>query len=346
MNTLARSNDSLIPVFPGQIGGQSVMVCDGRDLHSFLQVGKTFAAWIKARISKYGFEENIDFRSFSQNGKKPTGISASQNGEAQTSSDCFPNRESKKGRGGHNRLGYHLTLDMAKELAMVENNDQGRQARRYFIEMERKALDAAHRSSPSLPREGDHANAELITLRYQERHFRMLLNEGQLWYCAADVAHALGLRDSHLVTRHLKAHQVDKLWFGKQWLRTVNEQGLHLAFLHAESKNVEPFKAWLQNAIATVAPMSASDVQTPPIDGDVVATDIPAAKDALRSFLHRTRFLVSVDLDGQLVIKEMDDHAMVTRPDELPAWIRDPAGCPDEVLPQLLAAISQRLGGA
>lgn len=320
MNTLARSNDSLIPVFPGQIGGQSVMVCDGRDLHSFLQVGKTFAAWIKARISKYGFEENIDFRSFFQNGKKPS--------------------------GGRPVTEYHLTLDMAKELAMVENNDQGRQARRYFIEMERKALDAAHRSSPSLPRESDHANAELITLRYQERHFRMLLNEGQLWYCAADVAHALGLRDSHLVTRHLKAHQVDKLWFGKQWLRTVNEQGLHLAFLHAEPKHVEPFKAWLQDAIATVAPMSASDVPTPPIDGDVVATDIPAAKDALRSFLHRTRFLVSVDLDGQLVIKEMDDHAMVTRPDELPAWIRDPAGCPDEVLPQLLAAISQRLGGA
>ncbi|WP_240536708.1 phage antirepressor KilAC domain-containing protein [Bartonella sp. WD12.1] len=44
-----------------------------------------------------------------------------------------------KGRGGHNRKEYHLTLDMAKELAMVERNEKGKQARQYFIECERKA---------------------------------------------------------------------------------------------------------------------------------------------------------------------------------------------------------------
>ncbi len=33
---------------------------------------------------------------------------------------------------------YHLTLDMAKELSMVERNKKGRQARRYFIECEKK----------------------------------------------------------------------------------------------------------------------------------------------------------------------------------------------------------------
>ena len=39
-------------------------------------------------------------------------------------------------------MAYHISLDMAKELAMVENNEQGRQVRRYFISMEREARES------------------------------------------------------------------------------------------------------------------------------------------------------------------------------------------------------------
>ncbi|EAA6844915.1 hypothetical protein DRX19_28995 [Salmonella enterica subsp. enterica] len=102
----------LIPVFNGTISNESVLLCDARELHSFLGVGKVFAAWITARIAEYEFVENHDYISFFQNGKKP--------------------------QGGRPTKDYHLTLDTAKELAMVERNEKGRQIRRYFIECEKQ----------------------------------------------------------------------------------------------------------------------------------------------------------------------------------------------------------------
>lgn len=52
------------------------------------------------------------------------------------------------GKPGKRRTEYHLTLDMAKELAMVENNDKGRQIRRYFISLERKIPKALPAPEP------------------------------------------------------------------------------------------------------------------------------------------------------------------------------------------------------
>ncbi|EPX8618438.1 antA/AntB antirepressor family protein, partial [Escherichia coli] len=71
----------------------------------FLGVKKVFAAWITNRISEYEFIENQDYILLSNLGKQTSG------------------------RGGHNRKDYHLTLDTAKELAMVERNEKGRQIR-------------------------------------------------------------------------------------------------------------------------------------------------------------------------------------------------------------------------
>ncbi|HAW0564640.1 TPA: phage antirepressor Ant [Escherichia coli] len=107
-------NTQLIPVFNGTIANETTLLVNARDLHTFLGVGKRFASWITERIEEYGFVENQDYILVS------------------------PNREIK-GRGGDRRSkDYHLTLDTAKETAMVERNEKGRQIRRYFIECEKK----------------------------------------------------------------------------------------------------------------------------------------------------------------------------------------------------------------
>lgn len=108
-------------ILDGMIGDVVVQTVNARDLHAFLGVGKDFSNWIKDRIAAYSFNENSDFV-------------------------CSPILASE-GRGGHNRLDYHLTLDMAKEMAMVERNAKGREARRYFIACERMLRERVQREA-------------------------------------------------------------------------------------------------------------------------------------------------------------------------------------------------------
>ncbi len=113
----------LIHIQPQAIGTEQVQTVNARDLHGFLESGQEFANWIKSRIIRYSFIENKDFLVFDKIIKNPDG-----------------GRPSKE---------YHLTLDMAKQLAMVENNERGLQARLHFIECERVAR--AVKVSAALP---------------------------------------------------------------------------------------------------------------------------------------------------------------------------------------------------
>ena len=103
----------LIKITTNDEGKQLV---SARELHEGLEVGKKFTDWIKNRINKYGFEENEDYTIINE---------VSQNREGSR----LVNRE---------QTDYIITTDMAKELCMVENNEQGRKYRKYFIECEKK----------------------------------------------------------------------------------------------------------------------------------------------------------------------------------------------------------------
>lgn len=109
--------NELIHIDSRQIGGTVVKSVEARDLHRFLQVGRDFTSWVKERIQQYEFVEGQDFQVFANCGENPL--------------------------GGRPAKDYAISLDMAKELAMVERNEKGREARRYFIECERQAKQGA-----------------------------------------------------------------------------------------------------------------------------------------------------------------------------------------------------------
>lgn len=98
---------------PVPLGGSETQTVNARELHAFLGVGRIFAAWLPDRIDQYGFTENVDFVVFSETGNNPS--------------------------GGRPTKEYAISIDMAKELSMVERTEKGKQARRYFIDCERRA---------------------------------------------------------------------------------------------------------------------------------------------------------------------------------------------------------------
>lgn len=92
-------------------GGEQMF--DARALHGWLGVRDQFNQWVRRRVEEYGFEEGRDFS---------------------------PHLVKTRGRP---RQDYLITIDMAKELSMVERTERGRQTRRYFIEMEKAARQMA-----------------------------------------------------------------------------------------------------------------------------------------------------------------------------------------------------------
>lgn len=144
----------LIPLTTRRIGDDAIQTVNARELHAFLEVGKDFSTWINTRIQQYGFVENQDYViGFPNLENQNTGwtVDSPNLGNQKTGwtvdSPVLANQQ--VGRGGDRRSKeYHLTLDMAKELAMVERNQKGREARRYFIQCE-KALHAQQAKQPS-----------------------------------------------------------------------------------------------------------------------------------------------------------------------------------------------------
>ena len=100
--------NELINITKTTINDEEVNAVNARELWERLEIGTKFNTWMPRRIEEYGFEEGRDFVT----------ILGKSHGR--------PSKE------------YIISLDMAKELAMVENNEQGRKIRQYFIEVEKQ----------------------------------------------------------------------------------------------------------------------------------------------------------------------------------------------------------------
>ena len=144
-------SNNIKALLPIEERGEKQLV-NARMLHGFLGVGRDFSSWIKGRIKQYDFIRDEDYIIHS-----PDWGSVGYNN-----------------LGGQARIEYGLTLDMAKELCMVENNEKGRRARRYFIACEKKYKTMV----PQLP--GDYLSALKALVVSEEEKLQLVAQNKEL----------------------------------------------------------------------------------------------------------------------------------------------------------------------
>lgn len=112
--------NSLIQITKNKINGAEINSVNAREIHEHLKVKTKFADWIKRAIEKYDFLENQDFIVL------------------------------KNGNGTNAFIDYIVTLDMGKELAMLENNPKGKEIRKEFIQIEKDSIKIINSQSAQL----------------------------------------------------------------------------------------------------------------------------------------------------------------------------------------------------
>lgn len=296
----------LVRVFDGVIGGLPMQVCDGRELHVFLKAGWQFSDWIKKRIEQYGFEEGQDFQGFSVKTEKP--------------------------RGGRPSTEYHLTLDMAKELSMVENNEQGRMARRYFIDMERKALSQAALPAPE--------QYERITHAFRGSRVEFLVDGRQVWVKASCITTALGLGSSDRITRSLADDRKVYRMRGQQKHVFIDPAAALRAAGYV--REIEKAKAW-EEWLASVLKTFDAGAQKAALVEALVPGHTPVERYGLEQLLD-TKMLFGLDEQGRAQVKPIPPGALIVTPERLAEVLRDPFTVPVEYLPNLMQVIAGRMG--
>jgi phage anti-repressor protein len=109
---------ALLQVKQDDYNGQTIQTTNAESLHKFLEVKTPFHKWIQKRVAEYELRLEIDFWTFL----------SETNGRPKTE--------------------YYLSLDTAKELSMVERGEKGKQARKYFIEAEKKLKEVVQKQEP------------------------------------------------------------------------------------------------------------------------------------------------------------------------------------------------------
>jgi anti-repressor protein len=191
---------------------QGFKVVSARELYNFLEIKSDFSDWCK-RMFDYGFEENIDYHILLKFGEKVSKT---------------------------NPLNYALTIDTAKEIAMIQRSDKGKQARQYFIECERLLNSSEPRKLTNIEILELAMKAELANVELQKQNHLLQQQNEQLQpkadyadkvlnsesgHATTVIAKELGMRSATELNQLLCGMGIQYLTKSNEWVLTAKYQG-------------------------------------------------------------------------------------------------------------------------
>lgn len=218
---------------------------NARELHQKLGNKRQFANWIKQRIEQYGFVENQDYEFF--------------------------NKFVKNSNGGRSRIEYALSLDMAKELCMIENNERSTEIYKYITTLDKgntlaksniDKLDKEHMTF--LDQGVSESNFGLWSYK-QEQPNKVRVFESPMFgkirvagtsekplFCLVDVARGLEYANpAKAVIDHCKGVTIIETPTngGKQKLKFGSEGQMYRLVLKAKTEKAEAFQDWVTDKV-------------------------------------------------------------------------------------------------
>ncbi|MFA1283332.1 antA/AntB antirepressor family protein [Citrobacter telavivensis] len=223
---------AIVPVNSGLIGGRQTNIVSAKALHKALGVGRVFSSWFNARVDEYGFASAADFIDFD---------SPVLGNQSSYIDQLTPERVFSPKRGRPEK-DYLISLNMAKELAMVERNEQGRAVRRYFIQCE----EELQRSVPE------------IAARYRQ-HLKARINAAGRFTAMCEALELARMEQGKTTQRHHytnESNMLSRIVLGgltaKQWAQANGVEGEPRDSMNAEQ--LEHF-AYLENTNITLIDM-------------------------------------------------------------------------------------------
>lgn len=163
------NENELVPVYETSTDEKVVY---GSELHSVLEVKSNYRDWIRNRLSECEAVENEDY---------------------EAAKILAPS--------GQTKIDHIIKLDTAKEMAMLERNDKGKQVRRYFIRIEKKYKEQL---KPKVPQTYLEALKELVAVEEEKEKLLLELDLSKDWYSIKRVAALNGVSWKTFDWRKLK----------------------------------------------------------------------------------------------------------------------------------------------
>lgn len=206
--------NEIITISQAMINNTEVNVVNARDLHEVLESETKFADWIKRRLYETDAVLNTDY------------IIVSQKRETIT----------EYGKKTSISNEYILTTDIAKEIAMLERNEKGKQVRRYFIEVEK-----AYKRDKIAFSQLDYLQIQLNYLKEQDRKIHELENK-------TDEIHKEQLKAKHNINRILNNDNYMTL-IAYMNLNGISQKGYHIPSLGKKAKKMSDEQGAFMGAV-------------------------------------------------------------------------------------------------